>query len=513
MGYPELDQDESIILETRNVKFKSISLDAILTNKRIILIDSKKNAIPPQDIPISSIRIVEMGENAIRDPFLLLILSSATGEKRQMVITFSRQAGAERRRECNEWVKQLDSLKAAMGPDVAPPDVPVQAEEPEKPETSSPTRTVVASSRPVKKKIEIARPLSKIIEKTPASPVPIETSSLPSGSFCSRCGNRVPLKSTFCNHCGTPIVHVPEKAGAPQPAVPQVQVPLPPPISPASEKQGRPIEQIIHSIEPLIEDSVPRTQPSPRIEKSVPEPKAEPVAPSPPVPEPSKEPVSDVVWPVLSSAGSPMAPATEPVAPAPESPPPSPAPVPGGSDPGKPNYRTIGIIAAGVIVLIIGIVLLTSFNPGPGSGTGVNVTTPAITTPATTIPTTNPVTTRTPVVTQGTPAPTQVTIPPTGVWVRVTYPNTFTGSVGTPGDLRAITDSGDRFYQVSTTNGTVAVSLQKTDGSADRLAVEIYKNGVKVKQDSTATPKGVVDIQFDLKTIPTSGANSTSAAN
>ena len=139
MGYPELDQDESIILETRNVKFKSISLDAILTNKRIILIDSKKNVLPPQDIPLTSIRVVEMGENAIRDPFLLLILNSVTGEKRQMVITFSRQAGAERKRECNEWVRKLDSLREAMVPDSYPADIPVQTEEPEpKPEVAVP---------------------------------------------------------------------------------------------------------------------------------------------------------------------------------------------------------------------------------------------------------------------------------------------------------------------------------------------------------------------------------------
>src|SRR5512137_884968 len=162
MGYPELDQDESIILETRNVKFKSISLDAILTNKRIILIDNKKNVLPQQDIPLASIRIVEMGENAIRDPFLLLILSTVTGEKRQLVITFSRLAGAERKRECNEWVKKLDSLREAMIPDSYPADIPVLAEEPEIPPevpapAPAPTRTVIAGTPPVKKKIEISR--------------------------------------------------------------------------------------------------------------------------------------------------------------------------------------------------------------------------------------------------------------------------------------------------------------------------------------------------------------------
>jgi hypothetical protein len=512
MGHPELDQDESIILETRNVKFKSISLDAILTNKRIILIDSKKNIIPPQDIPLASIRIVEMGENAIRDPFLLLILSTTNGEKRQMVITFSRQAGAERRRECNEWVKKLDSLRPALVPDTVPADLPVASEEPLKtPEVSPPARAIVQATRPEKKKIEIARPLSKIIEKSPVSPVPIETSSLPSGSFCSRCGNRVPLRSTFCNHCGTPIIHVPGQTGTPQPAVPQVQIPVSPPVVPAAERQSRPIEQIIHSIEPLIEDSVPRTQPSPLLQKNAPEQKAEPTTQKaePAAPESPQESTPHVIWPVLSTAGSPMAPAKEPAPAEPESPPPYQNPVP---DAGKPNYRTIGILAVAIIAIIIGVVLLANFTTGPSGVPQENTTVIKITTLATTLPTLKPQTTRTMLVTTLV-TPTQVMVPPTGVWVRVSYPGTFTGSIGTPGDIRQVTNSGDLFYQISTINGTVAVSLQKTDGSSDKLLIEVYKNGAMVKQDSTIAPKGFVEIQVNLKTTPAAGVNSTPTAS
>jgi hypothetical protein len=505
MGYPELDRDESIILETRNVKFKSVSLDAILTNKRIILIDSKKNLIPPLDVSLASIRIIEMGENAIRDPFLLLILSNATGEKSQMVITFSRTSGAERRRECTEWVKKLESIRPAPPPYTAPANLPVQSEEPlKKREDTTPAQTSVTGTRPVKKKIEIARPLSKIIEKSPVPPVPVETSSLPSGTFCSRCGNRVPVRSTFCNHCGTPIINVPEQAGAPQPAVPQVQVPLPPPVSSAADRQSRPIEQIIHSIEPLIEDSVPRTRPAPLLQKNAPEQKAEPAAPESP-----QESTPRVIWPVLSDAGSPMAPAKEPAPAEPESPqqPENPAP-----EVSKPNYRAIGILVVAIIAIFIGVVLLSNFTSGPSGVPQEINTTPIITTLATTLPTSKP-TTRTPqVTTLITPAATQLMIPPAGVWVRVSYPGTFTGSIGTPGDQREVTDTGDRFYQISTTNGTVAVSVQKVEGTADKLVIEVYKNGAMVKQDSTVAPQGSVEIQFDLKTTLTGGANFTTNA-
>lgn len=455
-----------------------------------------------------------MGENAIRDPFLLLILSSITGEKLQMIITFSRQAGAERKRECSEWVRKLDSIRETMVPDL-PADIPVQAEEPEqetrqpekKPETPAPVKTVIASTKPAKKKIEISRPLSKIIEKTPVSPVPIETSSLPSGTFCSRCGNRVPMQSTFCNHCGTPIVHVPEKAGAPQPAAPQVKIPTQPTVNPTAEPQSRPIDRVIHSIEPLIEDSVPRTQSGPLVQKNVPEKPEEPPVPASPVPEAQKDPTPQVNWPVLSTSGSPMAPAKEPAPAEPEIPPPPLAPVPEGD---KPNYRMITLIGIAVIAIIIGVVVMSGFSSSPAGGTGANVTTPPITTLATAHPTTMPKTPTTPVITtKVTPKQITVLIPQNGVWVRVTYPGTFTGLIGMPGDLHASTDTGDRFYQISTTNGTVAVSLQKTDGSSDKLAVEIYKNGVLVKQDSTIAPKGILEFQFDLKTVSSGGANST----
>jgi hypothetical protein len=95
----------------------------------------------------------------------------------------------------------------------------------------------------------------------------------------------------------------------------------------------------------------------------------------------------------------------------------------------------------------------------------------------------------------------QPIIPQTGVWVRVIYPGTYTGLIGIPNDLHASTDSGDHFYQILTTNGTVAVSLQKTDGSSDKLTVEIYLNGVLVEQKSTIAPKGILEFQFDLKSF------------
>ena len=501
MAYPDLDRDESIILETRNIKLKSISFDAILTSKRIILTDSKKNVLPSQEISLETIRNVETGENAIRDQFLILTTITDTGEKHDTVLTFLRQSGGERKRECNEWAKKLKSLIPLFSQESIPSDIRVPDGEtlPTR-ESTVPVRSSKTIPRPEKKGIEIARPLGKIRDESPVSPIPIETSSLPSGTFCSRCGNRVPYESTYCNHCGTPIKHqaavnVPAK----KPVVPHVQIPVSPSVASPTERQVRPIEQIIHSIEPLIEDSVPRTHPSPLFQKKPIEKMAEPApAESQPV---QPVPTPPVLWPVLQKTESPVSPVQEPAPPEPASPPPVSTSAPDAPASKPPNYLAIGILVIAILAVIGGLVVVANFVPGQ-SGISGGTPTPAITPLVTKLPSPTLQPTRisadttTPV-----PTTTQLMIPPTGVWVRASYPGTYIGRIGTPGNQIDVTDTGDHFYQISTTEGTVSASLQKKDGSADRIILEVYKNGVIVRRESTVTPRGIVDIQLDLKTV------------
>lgn len=510
MGYPELDLDESIILEAQNVKYKSISFDARLTNRRIILIDNKKNIIPPHEILLATIWNVEAGENAIRDHLLSLTVINNAGEKDQIVLTFPRLAGTERKRECGDWAKKLQGLIRSPDENVIPDQDESSKELFEKHEPSpSPVREERSAGRPLKKKIEIARPLNKIVEPVPKSVKPVETSSLPSGIFCTRCGNRVPPESTFCNHCGTPIKQPSGAASKPTADIPQVQIPVPPQVASAGEHQDRPIEQIIHSIEPLIEDSVPRSLPTPLVKKRAPQIVSETILPELPdetitAESPAGSVVSEfpenlnppVKWPVLQTTDSPLAPSIELSSASPESPPPVPPSAPASKTP-----RSLAIAALVIIILavIAGLIIASNLAPGQAPG-GSTATTPAttVTTAATPRPT---IIQTTAITTTIIPTPTQVIIPSEGVWVRVTYRGNYTGMVGTPGDQTEVTDSGEHIYRISTNNGTVAVSLQKLDGSADKILVEIYKNGVKVKDSSTVTPKGIVEIQFDLKSL------------
>jgi hypothetical protein len=483
------------------------------------------------------------------------------GEKQQTVLTFLRSAGGERKRECNEWARKLKSLITSPSQEtsVTPglkPERPVLT----KSDVPESAQTGPGGTRPAKKKIEIVRPLGTIIEKSPVAPQPVETSTLPSGTFCSRCGNRVPHKSPFCNFCGTPIINVPAPAVqqsaasreqvpvppltsqpviprvisgpepvapfpvvpkvqvpplvtsqpdiprvlpepepvVPFPVVPKIKIPAPPVTGSVPEPAGSPINQIIHSIEPLIEDSVPRTQPAPVFKKPVYEQTQKPV-----ITEVLAESPPQVVWPVLPTSESPGEPAKVTTPAEPESPLPPRIPSPGGK---KPNYLAIGIIIIAILPIIAGIVIIANMVAVPSGGLGA---TPTITTVVTTISTPKPQLTLTPEETTTlAPGQTQLVIPPSGVWVRASYSGTYIGLIGTPGNQIEVTGTGDKFYPISTSDGIVAAVLQKKDGSGDKIILEIYKNGVMVRRETTTTPKGIVEIQLDLRSLPAAGNSS-----
>jgi hypothetical protein len=99
-------------------------------------------------------------------------------------------------------------------------------------------------------------------------------------------------------------------------------------------------------------------------------------------------------------------------------------------------------------------------------------------------------------------------IPETGVWVRVKYAGTFTGSYGTPGSLREVTGTGEQVYQIPTSTGVVVTSFAKDDGSGDVITTDVFKDGALIKSDSTGTPHGIAQIQVDLKSVASTPAAS-----
>jgi hypothetical protein len=522
LSYPELYSDERVVLQAQNVKVKSVSFEVVLTTRRLVLIDTKKHSIPPQEINLATLKDVESGENAIRDPTMTISIITISGNTRQMVLTFSKTSGGERRRECDEWVRALRQnitstiyhpvTQSARETEPSPTVQPTV----EQPPLHSPHRIEITSTPPPKKRIEVARPMKKIVEAAPAMPVPIETTSLPTGSFCNRCGNRVPPESAFCNRCGTPVVkeadsvNLPMEERAvplqqPSPAVPQVQITQPPVIPAAAENKDSRIEEVIHTIEPLIEDSVPRTAPAPLVPSKQPQyaPQADIAESAGQVPPAADVETADgaaqageVKWPVLSQSGTTdtAAPTAAPVAP------PVPGSLPPAPPPRKTSFTRIAVLAVIVLAVIAGAYV---FMQGQAGTPGITQT-PGITVPATSAPQTMVTVVASTV--KPTATPKQVTtpsalIPTSGVWVKISYSGKFSGEVGTPGQLKPVEYSGERFYQLSTTDGPVVVSIRKSDGSSAELSVDVYKDGTLMKHASTTTPKGIIVFEESVKAV------------
>ncbi len=514
MGYPDLKSDESIILTAQYIKVKSVPFELVLTNRRLIVIDSERNTAPTQQIPLVTIRNVTMGENAIRDPVITLTILTDTADTRELALTFAMQTAGDRKREAAEWAK---TLKKYIAEAASRPAEPVQAVSP-----TEPSRPEHIASQGIKKKIEISRPIKKItVDTSNLPPKPVETSSLPEGSFCCRCGNRIPEGSSFCNRCGTPVVAAGEvPTNTPAPA--QISI-SPAGAAGSGDRKGRPIEQIIHSIEPLIEDSVPRTTPAPAIPEPVAAPveapaEASPAAPTETTPGPAQEgttaPEAAPATPqattqeTVPTAATAPAPAAAPAdAAAPAVPPVPPVqqlpPVPEAPKKKSSKVLTLAIIAVVIIAIAVGGVLVMKNLQKAPAVTPVTTTIP--TTVATTIPTTKPTTVATTVPATAIPTTVQYIIPQTGVWVEIIYDKTYTGQVGMPGGLITVSDTGDHFYSIPTSQGTVAVSVKKTDGSASELKVIVYKDGTALKTATTSTPRGSIDLQYSITTpTPTS---------
>jgi len=164
MDDPEIHGDESVILKTPNVFVKSLPFEAILTNKRIILVDRKKGLLPPKDILLATVRDVEASENAIRDQILTLSIIMNSGETRQVVLTFSREAGGNRKRERDEWTKALKQHTTSTFQQAIRNVIPSLGMEQKKKLQETPAQKIEITSRPAAKKdIDGVLPIKKIV--------------------------------------------------------------------------------------------------------------------------------------------------------------------------------------------------------------------------------------------------------------------------------------------------------------------------------------------------------------
>jgi hypothetical protein len=194
---------------------------------------------------------------------------------------------------------------------------------------------------------------------------------------------------------------------------------------------------------------------------------------------------------------------------------PGPAGSPRPQAPVAPAQKRSKLFTVAVIVIMVivagGLIVIKNVQNPAG------ILLPATPTPE---PTAVPTTVPTAVVTAtAVPTPTPPLVPSTGVWVEIIYDQYYSGTVGTPGNQQMVSGSqqrvpntGDQFYQISRNDGYVTASLHKNDGSGDKMTVNIYKDGILVKTDSTTLPNGDLYVQAVLATPvspPLTASNST----
>jgi hypothetical protein len=276
MGDPELRSDESVLLRTQGIFVKSIPFEGILTNKRIILVDRVTNILPQKEIPLVTLKDFQAGENAIRDQIITLSVLAKTGETRQMILTFSRQTGGNRIKERDDWMKVLKKNTSSSFEQVIRKVIPGVGQSPKKTtRTASPRIEIISSpgsqnvpaekKTAVKKEGEDIAPVKKIIKTSPDSSFPssaaknIDDSQPGFGTYCSRCGNRVPDVSKFCNRCGSPIIVPGNLTESPTPKAAVLQ----PVVTENTERTIQQKNKDIPAIEPLIIPSLARVPSSP----------------------------------------------------------------------------------------------------------------------------------------------------------------------------------------------------------------------------------------------------------
>jgi hypothetical protein len=499
MGDPEFRSDESVILRTNGIFVKSIPFEGILTNKRIILVDRAKNLLPQKEIPLVTIKDIDVGENAIRDQIITLSVLSKTGETRQMILTFSRQTGGNRIRERNAWAKALKEHTSSSFEQVIRKVVPGRGVALKKPERTVQPRVEVSSPvsppapsviKPSPKKETERRPPVKSVE-TP-SPVTTRSDAPVSGfgTYCSRCGNRVPEGSGFCNRCGSPIVvpgsmravEISDKVPPSSKKEPAVEPVIP--ITQASTPTGMSADR---SAGGIYSDSL---QEAPGQQETA---FREPASFAPEPETSDQEPDSSLIpvdegqgWTASDITASQV---SESISLDREIPPPSRNPRSGI----KPGKRTV---YAGIVIFLIIAVILGGFFIYPLISKGGQIpsatSTSPTTLPVTQIPSGNIVTLKvTPV----------ITVPPEGIYVHIRYIGGWKGSYGIPSDLLTITNSGDRYYPVENATGIVQASFGKLDSSTKQtLLVEILRNGQVLTSGNTTAGFGTVTLSVDTVT-------------
>lgn len=536
MSVPYLNRGESLVLTTHRVSTGSVLYDAMLTNQRLILMDSRFDRFDP--IPFPDIVTVKGGRASTGEPAIILTLKEPNtfSDSAQVSLIFTQNQGEKRRHERELWVKRLIELViSAREQEAQSRVVPVARKNGLQPsvrrwEAPEPVRPLSSAPEP-------APPAAEPIVITEQEPDSLEF-FLEEKNGPGKAGGPEADKNDD-NYDPTRIVtaEVPtaesnpvvEKAGEDEtpgqelppereilpaaiavPRDPFAGIHIPPPLTepketPEPSRSHKGFLEEYRSQEPF--DTIVRAA-----ARSLQEPQETPAPPQPQM-LPAKEPVVRKTTPIPDRApnvSSSLPPAKQtpgekrelpgtyiPEVVIPAIPPPSKKRTPSSGKkakkagkPAAPARRSPAGAAVIAVIAVIGILAiaafaLNSFYSSPYSNTVITITPSAGS--STEI--------------KETPADLQ----PPGVIVRIIYPNDFAGLIGNPGILRQVSGTGNQNFSVLMTANIVQATIRKLDPSPESLTVEIYNNNTLLASRTVSSPQGEVSLLVDTTTAAAPG--------
>lgn len=121
MGIPYLNSDETILLSTHNILVDAVISEAILTNRRLLLVESDSPLSRHKDIPFAAIETVTTMESGSGDPAISLAILKKSGGTIPMQLVFTCQSRSPRESERDDWARgikdQISLLPAGTPPE------------------------------------------------------------------------------------------------------------------------------------------------------------------------------------------------------------------------------------------------------------------------------------------------------------------------------------------------------------------------------------------------------------
>ncbi|MFA5415773.1 MAG: hypothetical protein WC295_09770 [Methanoregula sp.] len=131
MGNLYLDSGESIIQTTDRISVNAVASELLLTNRRLILVDSTHRGVDPLMIPFATIVSLQGGWNLIGEPVITLTLTDPEeGRTEVLDLVFYQQSGEHRKAECDAWAQYLMDHIVLARQDTIRTDVPPAAPKP-----------------------------------------------------------------------------------------------------------------------------------------------------------------------------------------------------------------------------------------------------------------------------------------------------------------------------------------------------------------------------------------------